>query len=280
VGSADYRSAGRLDALVTGCYDFPATFALTPTRIAMRRLVVIAALAVVGHAAAAQGTFPPQKLENLKVLPKDIPVRALLDTMGTFTRALGVRCSYCHEGEEGQPLSAYNFKSDKKPEKEKARTMLRMVTAIDGEYLPKLATRREPRVNVACMTCHRGIAVPRTLQQTLMVAYDSAGADSAEALYKALRQRYYGRAAYDFGEVPLADVGNMLRQRGKTADALRFYVLNTLMSPQSSFAFVQAAQAQLAAGDTASARASLDKAAAIAPNDPQVKRMMEAIKKP
>jgi len=260
------------------------SFALTRTRTDMRRLVVTLvvtlALAVAGRAAAAQGTFPPQKLENLKVLPKDIPVRALLDTMGTFTRALGVRCSYCHEGEEGQPLSAYNFKSDKKPEKEKARTMLRMVAAIDGDYLPKLATRREPPVVVACVTCHRGVAVPRTLQQTLIAAYDSAGADSAEALYKALRQRYYGRAAYDFGEVPLADVGAILRQRGKTADALRFYVLNTLMSPQSSFAFVQAAQAQLAAGDTASARASLDKASAIAPNDPQVRRMMGAIKKP
>ena len=41
------------------------------------------------------------------------------------------------------------------------------------------------------------------------------------------RTRYYGRAAYDFGEVPLADVGAALRARGKTADALRFYVLNT-----------------------------------------------------
>jgi tetratricopeptide (TPR) repeat protein len=258
----------------------------------MRRLFALAATALLGHAAAAQQPgqppgqpagqpgFPPQKLENLKVFPKDMPVRALLDSMGSFARALGVRCNYCHVGEEGKPLSTYNFKADEKPEKEKARTMLRMVAAINGDYLAKLPTRREPTVNVACVTCHRGVAVPRTLQQTLVAAYDAGGADSAEAAYKSLRQRYYGRAAYDFGEVALADVGAVLRQRGKTADALRFYVLNTVMSPQSAFAFTQAAQAQLAAGDTTAAAASLQKASELAPNDPQVKRMLDAIKKP
>src|SRR5215475_2725501 len=98
----------------------------------MRRLIplplllsIFAALFVSQRADAQQ--FPPQKLENLKVFPKDIPVRALLDTMGGFTRALGVRCNYCHVGEEGKPLSSYDFKSDEKPEKTKAREMLRMV---------------------------------------------------------------------------------------------------------------------------------------------------------
>jgi hypothetical protein len=237
-------------------------------------------LAALARAAAAQGTFPPQKLENLKVLPKDIPVRALVDTMAGFTRALGVRCTYCHVGEEGQPLTSYDFKSDEKPTKDKARVMLRMVAAINGEQLPKLATRREPAVSVACFTCHHGVAVPRTLQQTLVAAYDAGGADSAEAAYRALRQRYYGSAAYDFGEVPLADLGGLLRQRGKLADALRFYVLNTVMTPTSGFAFRQTADAQLASGDTAAARASLEKALAINANDPQARRVLDSLKKP
>jgi len=247
---------------------------------ATRRLVTALAVAALSRAAAAQGTFPPQTLENLKVLPKDIPVRALVDTMAAFTRALGVRCPYCHVGEEGKPLASFDFKSDEKPEKEKARTMLRMVAAINGEHLPKLATRRDPPVSVACVTCHRGVAVPRTLQQTVLAAYDAGGADSAEATYRALRERYYGRAAYDFGEVPLADVGSALRQRGRLADALRFYVLNTQMVPTSGFALRTAADAQLAAGDTAAARASLEKALAISPNDAQARRVLDAIKKP
>jgi len=243
----------------------------------MRRiLVAVFALAIASTARAQQ--FPPQKLENLKVFPKDIPVRALIDTMASFTRALGVRCTYCHVGEEGQPLSSYNFKSDEKPEKNKAREMLRMVGAINGDYLTKLASRRTPQINVACITCHRGVALPRTLQQVVLTAYDSAGADSAMSVYRALRERYYGRAAYDFGEVPLADVGAALRRRGKTADALRFYVLNTEMSPNSAFAFSQAADAQLAAGDTAAAIRSYQRALEINPNDRRGKARLDSLK--
>jgi tetratricopeptide (TPR) repeat protein len=240
-----------------------------------RTLVVLLAFAFVPTAQAQQ--FPPQKLENLKVFPKDMPVRALIDTMQSFTRALGVRCTYCHVGQEGQPLSSFDFKSDEKPEKNKAREMLRMVGAINGEYLTKLASRRTPQINVACVTCHRGVALPRTLQQVVLMAYDSAGADSAISVYRALRERYYGRAAYDFGEVPLADVGAALRARGKTADALRFYVLNTEMSPNSAFAFSQAAQAQLAAGDTAAAVRSYQRAIGINPNDRQAKAALDKL---
>ena len=244
----------------------------------MRRLSLL--LIVSGFAftsTPAQAQFPPKELKNLKVFPKDIPVRALLDTMGSFTRALGVRCTYCHVGEEGQPLSSFDFPSDQKPEKEKARTMLRMVGAINGDYLTKLAARRTPTITVTCATCHRGVTEPRPLQQVVLNAYDAAGADSAEALYRALRTRYYGRAAYDFGEVALVDVANTLRTQGKTADALRFYILNTQMVPTSAFAFRAAAEGQLAAADTAAAMRSLQQALAINPNDVQAKRQLDRL---
>jgi tetratricopeptide (TPR) repeat protein len=241
----------------------------------MRRLIPLALLVLSAQTARAQ--FPPTKLENLKVFPKDMPVRALIDTMASFTRALGVRCTYCHVGNEGEPLSSFKFASDDKPEKNKAREMLRMVGAINGEYLTKLEARRTPQINVACMTCHRGVAEPRPIQQIVLTAYDAAGADSAEAVYRALRTRYYGRASYDFGEVPLADVGAALRGRGKTADALRFYVLNTELTPTSAFAFRMAADAQLAAGDTASAIRSIQRALAINPNDRQAKGLLDKL---
>lgn len=241
----------------------------------MRRLIPLVLLLTIAHSAHAQ--FPPQKLENLKVFPKDIPVRALLDTMGSFTRALGVRCNYCHVGNEGEPLSSYDFPSDQKPEKIKAREMLRMVGAINGEYLTKLADRRTPTINVACMTCHRGVAQPRPIQQVVLNTYDIAGPDSAEAVYRGLRARYYGRASYDFGEVPLADVGGALRARGKVQDALRFYLLNTELTPNSAFAFRQAAEAQLAAGDTAAAIRSYQRALAINPNDRQAKGTLDKL---
>src|SRR5947207_12971223 len=115
--------------------------------------------------------------------------------------------------------------------------MCRMVFAITRDGLTKLADRRDPPIVVTCATCHRGVAQPRPLQQILLTAYDAGGADSAEAAYRALRQRYYGSAAYDFGEVPLADLGAALRARERLTDAVRFYVLNTQFSPTSWFAF-------------------------------------------
>ena len=232
---------------------------------------------VLGHSAAA-AQWPPERLTNLKVLPADIPVRALVDTMAAFTRALGVRCTYCHVGNESDPLEKYNFPADDKPAKVKARAMLRMVMAINNEHLGALSERREPEVAVICATCHRGVTEPRPLQQILLNAYDAVGADSAESAYRRLRQRYYGSAAYDFGEVPLADVATALRRRGKLADAVRFYLLNTEFSPNSGFAHRQAAEGYLAAGDTAAAIASLQRALGINANDPQAKQRLEGLR--
>lgn len=244
----------------------------------MRLLAALLLLALARPADAQRAQrWPPERLTNLEVLPKDISVRALVDTMAGFTRALGVRCTHCHVGQEGAPLATYDFASDEKPAKAKARAMMRMVAAIEGEHLAKLAERRAPRIAVTCATCHRGVAEPRPLQQLLLAAYDAAGPDSAEAAYRALRQRYHGAAAYDFGEVPLADLGAVLRGRGRLADALRFYLLNTQFSPGSGFAFRQAAAAQAAAGDTAGAVASLQRALALDAGDAQARQALAAL---
>ena len=247
----------------------------------IRRFVcALALLALVFPASSvsAQKPFPPEKTENLKVFPKDIPVRALLDTMRSFTNALGVRCTYCHVGNEGEPLNTYNFVSDDKDAKKKARVMLQMVAAINNDHLTRLVDRNSPPINVSCMTCHRGVTEPRPLSQVVLHAYDVGGADSAEKVYRALRTRYMGRAAYDFSEVSLAEVGAALRAKNNTPDALRFYLLNTEVNATGA-AYQQLAGAQLAAGDTAAAVASLEKAVALSPNDQRVRQMLERIKR-
>jgi tetratricopeptide (TPR) repeat protein len=122
------------------------------------------------------------------------------------------------------------------------------------------------------------VSEPRPLQQVLMIAYDSGGAEAAERRYRELRERYYGRASYDFGEVPLADLANAVRQTSMT-DALRFHLLNTEFAPNSAFAHRQAGQAFLAAGDTTKAIASFERAIAIQPNDQQTARTLDSLKK-
>jgi hypothetical protein len=99
---------------------------------------------------------PPYK--SLKVLPKTIARADLLNTMKSFSQSLGVRCTFCHVGEEGQPLSSFDFASDKKANKAIARDMLRLVGRLNKTDLPAIAGLDNPKVT--CYTCHRGAKEP------------------------------------------------------------------------------------------------------------------------
>ncbi|MCH8327203.1 MAG: c-type cytochrome [Candidatus Marinimicrobia bacterium] len=100
----------------------------------------------------------PDMFVNLKVLPGDIAKADLVNTMKSFTKALGVRCEYCHVGEGD--LANFDFPSDKKKHKVKARVMLEMVAAINGDYLPRIKDDDNHMPEVSCMTCHRGKKMP------------------------------------------------------------------------------------------------------------------------
>jgi hypothetical protein len=71
---------------------------------------------------AGQETWKwPEHPKNLKVLPPDTGPEKLSAIMRGFTRSLGIRCQYCHVGEEGKPLSSFDFVSDANPNKDRAR---------------------------------------------------------------------------------------------------------------------------------------------------------------
>ena len=216
-----------------------------PRSSTLRRTLAALLPLAVAASAAAQGE--QEKFTNLKVLPKDIAPAELRATMNGFTQALGVRCIYCHVGEEGKPFRHEDFAKDDKPTKLKAREMLKMVMAINGDYLSKLDKRADPAIHVECFTCHRGTQQPRTLQDVLKLAYDQGGMDSTLARYHALHDRYYGRAAYDFGEWPLMVVAAHADSAGHSADAANLLALNVEMNPNSDFAKRQQVSSTLAA---------------------------------
>src|SRR5215469_15121722 len=116
----------------------------------------------------------PEKPSNLQVLPKDWAGSRLQPVMIGFTRALGVRCSYCHKGEEGKSLSTYDFASDENPNKDRAREMLRMLGDIN-DHLKKIQPSGDQRVNMWCHTCHRGRPRPMTLEEELGEQYRKNG---------------------------------------------------------------------------------------------------------
>lgn len=107
-----------------------------------------------------QAQWQPPDPANLQVLPKDIPKRELVQTMRMFTRALGVRCEFCHLG-EGNDLSKFDFASDEKRQKRSTRVMLRMVAEINTNYLAGVPEPRPAGTPaVTCYTCHREQARP------------------------------------------------------------------------------------------------------------------------
>lgn len=247
-----------------------------PTTL-LTALLLLAATAHAQRPAQPPAGVPAQRARNLQVLPADLPLAAVRDTMRTWARALGVRCTHCHVA--GQGGGQTDYVSDEKPEKELARRMVRMVRAINGDHLDSLPWRAEPPIAATCETCHRGLAEPRPLRQVLLGAYDEGGVDSVEARYRALRERFHGQAAYDFGDATLGDVAAALRARDRSADAMKVYLFNTRVLPASPGAFRQLAAAQLAAGDTAAAVASLEKAVRLAPADAQARRQLEGIRR-
>ncbi len=187
-----------------------------------------------GMPRSASAQWPPQRLENLQVLPEDITVSQLIGVMRGITGGLGVRCTYCHVGEEGQPLSTYDFPADDKETKEKARVMMRMVNHINGEHLADLPGDPADRLTVRCATCHRGQPRPLTLAEALTEVLDEQGIDSAVARYRTLRERFYGRDTYNFGEFSLNGLGYQLLRSGRNEDAVAIFRLNAEMNPESA----------------------------------------------
>jgi photosynthetic reaction center cytochrome c subunit len=108
---------------------------------------------------------PPQPpwapITNLKVLPADISRADLINTMKGFTRALGVRCTNCHIGEEEQPIQTYDFASDSRPAKLTARIMLRMMADANAT-LASVGDKPSGEPRVTCYTCHRGQQKPES----------------------------------------------------------------------------------------------------------------------
>ena len=102
--------------------------------------------------AQAPGHFPPDSLINTKVFPHNTPVNEVIGAMRTFSGSLGVRCQFCHVGEEGMPLERFDFAKDEKRPKLVARQMMRMVQEINHR-LDTIPGRTAPGLQVTCATC-------------------------------------------------------------------------------------------------------------------------------
>jgi hypothetical protein len=217
-------------------------------------------------------------LKNLQVFPKDISRPALIQEMRRFSFATGYRCEGCHVGKSSGSEDSWDFPSDDKETKRTARAMLRMVLAINADYVGKLG--RADALKVECVTCHRGIAKPETLDHLLLGLTHGNGVDAAIARYRELRRRYYGSAAYDFGDLPLDLAGETLLKEGRAKDAVRILELNVENGTKEVWSHTLLSDARLAAGDKAGAKAALDKALTIDPGSDWLKKKKQDLDEP
>ncbi|WP_456428926.1 c-type cytochrome [Rhodocaloribacter sp.] len=237
-------------------------FALRPGRLP----VLFAFLLLFGSLdAGAQQWRWPEQGENLKVLPETITSRELRETMVGFSRALGVRCTHCHDDRKGRRLSEIDFASDFKDAKETARLMLKMVRAINDEHLAELGA---DRLTVTCATCHHGADRPRAIEDVLVETMDHSGPEAMVEQYHALRRQYFGGFTYDFSEWVLNNLGYVYLGSGKGEEALAFFKLNAEMYPESANVYDSLAEAYMAGGDRELAIAFYQKALTLNPKNP------------
>ena len=130
----------------------------------MRRLPILLVVLSLVAACAAISTQKSQapkpdnlQFKNLQVLSPNITHDELVATMRTYARSLGTRCDHCHLETMVNGKEQTDFASDAKPEKNVARTMMRMTRAINGDYVSHVNAHGQ---SVTCATCHRGHTVP------------------------------------------------------------------------------------------------------------------------
>lgn len=220
----------------------------------------------------------PARFTNLQVFPADIPRQDLLQRMREFSFALDVRCQYCHAGGDGISFDGVDFASDAKPAKRIARDMMRMLAHLNGTDLPATERRSDPPVRVDCVTCHRGLPIPRTIETELLAVIAESGIEAAVGRYRDLRANSQHLGLFRFTEWPMTELARQLDARGQSDAALRILELNAEYYPASTALVTRLVDAYLKAGRRTDAIAVLEKALARNPDQPALAERLRVLR--
>jgi tetratricopeptide (TPR) repeat protein len=224
---------------------------------------------------AAQAQVP-EKFTNLQFFPKTTTRQELMAHMRGFSFSLGVRCQFCHVGKDGNSLANMDFASDEKDTKKTARAMLRMVADINQEYIAKMG--RTAPVRVECVTCHRQLSIPKTMNALLAETIEKKDVQAAIALYRDLRKNDLASGKYDFGETALNILTESLLQQGKAKEAAAIMELNVeVNTPPSGWAYSLLAMSHTANKEVEKAKADYRKILELNPQDEWAKQQLEKL---
>lgn len=188
--------------------------------------------------------------------------------MQAIAEALGVTCDYCHSARgSGQP----------EPRKDIARQMIAMTRELNTKVETATAKPAGQATRVDCITCHRGVPIPRQLSDIMWQTAIQQGGDAAVTQYRDLRTRFHGRAAYDFGENTLIAVSQRLAN-ARPDDAIKLMKLNIEFFPNSSASWAALAFGYTRKLDDASAITALEKAVEFDPSNNVARGQLEQLK--
>jgi tetratricopeptide (TPR) repeat protein len=210
----------------------------------------------------------------LLVLPASLAAQTPpLPDMPTIARALGVECSFCHVNRGGGAETPVVGK----PKIEIAKEMIAMTRDLNATIQAATGKAATEATTVQCVTCHRGVAIPRQLSDIIIRTAVEKGGPAAAAQYKELRERYYGRQAYDFSETELLRVAERLAESRPDA-AIALLETNLEFNPQSSRTYQILAHAYTRKRDDATAIVHLEKALELDPTNAMARGQLEQLK--
>jgi tetratricopeptide (TPR) repeat protein len=202
-------------------------------------------------------------------LPAQGPPADIMPLMQEIVQALGVQCEYCHSAPRGS--------GQPEPKKDIARQMIAMTRELNTRVQTATGKPAPQAVQVKCVTCHRGVPIPRQLSEIVAQTLREKGVAAAAEQYRDLHQRFYGRAAYDFGEDTLVGAAQPLAS-GRPDDAIALLKLNLEFYPQSAKTYAAIGYAYTRKYDDATAIMYLEKAVELDPSNGVNRGQLEQLK--
>jgi hypothetical protein len=213
-----------------------------------------------------------------------VTLQAQVANMQEIAQGLGVKCEYCHAGmgRAAGPRADQNAPGSK-PEGqapsrvEIGRAMIAMTRDINEKIGLATGKTLNEATRVTCITCHRGVPIPGQLADIIAKTALEKGPDAAVAQYRDLREQYYGRQSYDFGEDSLLTSAQQV-VRVKPASSIPLLRLNLEFYPKSVRSYAQIAFAYTRSLDDEAAIATLEKALEIEPDNGTIRGQLEQLK--
>ena len=189
--------------------------------------------------------------------------------MQDIAQALGVSCNHCHTAERGSGTP--------EPQKDIARAMIAMTRDINQKLEATLGPAQAAAARVDCVTCHRGVPIPKQLGEILSETLRDKGAQAAVDQYKDLHSKYYGRAAYDFGDQTIVSLAQQVGNR-KPDDALALLNAQLEFQPKSVRTLAAISYVYTRKFDDATAIKYLERALEIDPQNGVIQGQLEQLK--